>query len=82
MSHAETQEFFLDDADVVRLDIQGIPQQWEEKVTAVASKAARELHATKPVYTLEAKDAKTAAAKMLLKGFEVRDQEIHVTLGI
>ncbi len=53
-----------------------------DKVTEVASKAAKEFIETKPVYKLQAKDAKTAAAKLLLKGFEVRDQAIYITLGI
>lgn len=78
----ETQEFFLDDAEFDRLEIQGIPDKWLNQVTEFASKAAKEFIETKPVYGLEAKDAKTAAAKLLLKEFEVRDQAIYVTLGI
>ncbi len=80
--NSETQEFYLDDAEFARLEIQGIPDKWLNQVTEVASKAAREFIETKPIYKLEAKDAKTAAAKLLLKGFEVRDQAIYVTLGI
>ena len=79
---SETQEFFLDDAEFDRLEIQGIPDKWLDRVTEFASKAAQEFIETKPVYKLEAKDAKTTAAKLLLKGFEVRDQTIYVTLGI
>lgn len=79
---SEKQEFYLDDTEFDRLEIQGIPEEWLETVTEVASKAAREFVETMPIYRLEAKDAKTAAAKMLLKDFEVREQEIHVTLGI
>lgn len=79
---SETQEFFLDDAEFARLEVQGIPDKWLDQVTEIASKAAREFIEKKPIYKLEAKDAKTAAAKLLLKGFEVRDQAIYVTLGI
>lgn len=78
----ETQVFYLDDAVIDRLAVQGLPEQWLKPVTEVASKAAQELIKTQPVYRLEAKDAKTTAAKMLLKGFEVREQSIHVTLGL
>ena len=78
----ETQEFYLDEAEFDRLDVQGIPEQWLKQVTSIASKAAKDFIETKPVYRLGAKDAKTTAAKMLLKGFEVRDQAIYVTLGI
>lgn len=79
---SETQEFYLDDAEFDQLEIQGIPEKWLEKVTEIASKAAKEFVETRPVYRLEAKDAMTAAAKLLLKDFEVRDQAIHVTLGL
>ena len=79
---AETQEFFLDDAVFERLDVQGVPKGWSKRVTDFASKAAKEFIETKPIYRLEAKDAKTTTAKMLLKGFEVRDKVIYVTLGI
>ena len=79
---SDTQEFFLDDAVFDRLEIQGVPEKWLEKVTEVASEAAKQFVQSKPVYRLEAKDAKTAAAKLLLKDFEVREQAIHVTLGL
>lgn len=79
---SDTQEFFLDDAVFDRLEIQGVPEKWLEKVTEVASEAAKEFVQSKPVYRLEATDAKTVAAKLLLKDFEVREQAIHVTLGL
>ncbi len=79
---SETQQFFLADVEFTRLEIQGIPDKWLEQVTDFVSMTAREFIETKPVYTLEAKDAKTTAAKLFLKGFEVRDQAIYVTLGI
>ena len=79
---SETQEFFLDDAVFDRLEIHGVPGKWLKKVTEVASEAAKEFVQSKPVYRLEAKDAKTTAAKLLLKDFEVREQAIYVTLGL
>jgi hypothetical protein len=79
---SETQEFFLDDAEFTKLEIAGVPDKWLTQVTDFASKAAKEFIETRPVYRLQAKDSKTAAAKLLLKGFEVREQAIYVTLGI
>jgi hypothetical protein len=79
---SKTQEFFLDDAEFTKFEIAGVPDKWLTQVTDFASKAAKEFIETRPVYRLEAKDSKTAAAKMLLKGFEVRGQAIYVTLGI
>ena len=78
----EAQEFYLDDVEFYRLEVQGLPQKWLTPVTAFAAKVAGDFIESQPIYRLQAKDAKTAAAKMLLKGFEVRDQAVHVTLGI
>ncbi|RYZ64810.1 MAG: DUF1439 domain-containing protein [Proteobacteria bacterium] len=78
----ETQEFFLHEAVFDRLEMQGIPEKWLVKVTDVASAAAKEFLQNKPVYKLEAKNAKTAVGKLLLKGFKVREQALHVTFGL
>jgi hypothetical protein len=79
---SETQEFFLDDAQFDRLEIQGVPEVYLDQITKFASNAAKEFVESKPIYRLEAKDGKTTAAKMLLKGVEVKDQSIRVTLGL
>ena len=76
------QTFYLDDSQFDRLAVQGVPDQWLEPVADFASKIAKDYIETQPVYRLEAKDAKTAAAKMLLKGFKVQEQALYVTLGI
>ena len=47
-----------------------------------SSNAACEYLQEFPVYTLTAKDTKTAAAKLLLKDVKVKSSEIHVTLGL
>jgi hypothetical protein len=77
-----TQEFFLTDTQFERLDIQGVPQEYMERATKAANEAAKYFVENKPIYRLEAKDTKTAAAKLLLKGFKVRDQTVCVTLGL
>ncbi|MGV7235799.1 MAG: DUF1439 domain-containing protein [Nitrosomonadaceae bacterium] len=79
---SEAQEFFLDDAQFDRLEIQGIPDAYLDQITKFASESAKEFVESKPIYRLEAKDGNTTAAKMLLKGFEVKNQSVHVSLGI
>jgi hypothetical protein len=78
----DTQEFFLSDVQLERLDIQGVPESLNLRVTNLALQAAQDFIETPPVYKLEGTDAKMATAKMLLKNFEVRDRNIVVTLGI
>ncbi len=79
---SETKQFFLASPQINKLEIQGVPQQYLDKVTDFASIAAREYLQEFPVYTLKAKDTKTAAAKLLLKDVQVKSREIHVTLGL
>ena len=81
----EAQEFFLNEVKFERFEIQGVPEKWLDKVTEIGEILARELVEKQPVYrleNLEIKDGKTAVAKLLLKDFEVREQEILVTLGL
>ena len=79
---SETKQFFLSNAEINKLTIQGIPQQYLDKVTDFASNSAREYLQEFPIYTLRAKDTKTTAVKLLLKDVRVKNSEVHVTLGL
>jgi Protein of unknown function (DUF1439) len=78
---SETQEFFLDDAEFSKLQIDGTPEKWTTPISHFASKAAKEYIEKRPIYHIKVKDSKTKAAKMLLKGFEIKNKAIYVTLG-
>lgn len=78
----ETQQFFLSEPQITNFALQGIPQEQLAKVTKFVSETVRANIQLYPVYTLRAKNAKMAAAKLLLKNVEVRNTEIHVTLGL
>jgi hypothetical protein len=78
----DIQAFFLDDAEFERFEIQGAPNAYLDRVTGFASEFAREFVESKPIYRLKAKDARTAATKLLLKDVEVRDQSVRVYLGM
>ena len=80
--HDDSKQFFLSNPDINKLTIQGIPQNHIDKITRFASIAAREKLQEIPVYTLTAVDAKQTAAKLLLKDVQVRNNELHATLGL
>lgn len=65
-----------------KLDSLGITRERIARATKSATALALDHLQQYPVYTLTARDAKTAAAKMILKKVEVRDSEVHVTLGL
>ena len=78
----ETHEFYLDNAQIDRLEIQGIPAKYIDQVTQFVSDEAKAFIESKPIYRMTAKDSKSVAAKMLLKEVDVTEQEIHIYLGI
>lgn len=75
-------KFFLTDCQIEKLHVDGIPDKYISKVNKVANMATKELLYKYPVYTLRAKDAKTTAAKLLLKKVVVSNGAVIVTLGI
>lgn len=75
-------KFFLTDCQIEKLHVDGIPDKYISKLNKVANMAAKELHYKYPVYTLRAKDAKTTAAKLLLKKVVVSNGAVIITLGI
>ena len=65
-----------------KLDALGITQEQITKVTDSARDLALDRLQQYPVYTLKGRDAKSAAAKLILRKVEVRGSEVHVTLGL
>ena len=79
---SETNQFFLSEPKIEKMSIQGIPQKYVDKVTSLSSNTVREYLQKYPVYTLRAKDTKTATLKLLLKDVQVRSNELHAILGL
>jgi hypothetical protein len=78
----ETHQFFLSDPEITKLIIQGIPQEYLDKVAPHASNFARDHLQQFPIYTIRARDLKTRAVKLLLKDVQVKNNELHATLGL
>jgi len=74
--------FYLTDPLVKRLDLQGVPAEYEARAQRVVGEVLREFLRLRPVYTLRAVDAKRAAARLLLERVVVENRELVVTLGI
>lgn len=79
---SQTGEFFLTDPVIEQLRVDGVPAEFENRVTSVMTKALGEFYSRRPVYTLSALDAKQAAARLVLKSVVVTNQELVVTLGV
>jgi hypothetical protein len=79
---AEKGEFYLADPVVEDLKVQGIPNEYTEKVNKALTKALAEYYREHPIYTLHLTDMKQAAVRVVLKDVIVKDRELVITLGI
>ena len=75
-------KFFLTDPVIDRLNIQGVPERFTEKVNQVLTKALSEYYLNHPIYTLNAFDVKQGAAKLLLKKVAIESKQLIITLGL
>lgn len=77
-----TGQFSIVDARVERLDVDQLPPKYHAAALTVAGLAAKEYLDRYPVYTLQATDTKTSAAKLLLKSVRVENGSLVIRLGV
>lgn len=79
---SDTYEFYLSDPQITQLSVQGVPPEVLEKVQMVTTALLGEYLPRHPVYTLEDETLKKQAVRLLLRDVQVRNREIHCTLGL
>lgn len=77
----ESGQFYLTDPIVEQLSIQGIPEKYISKATAVMEKTLAEYYATHPIYTLKVGNIEQATAKLVLKRVLIENKELVIVLG-
>jgi len=78
----KTGELYLTESVVDSLHLGGIPDQQYTKTKQVLGLALKEYLDNFPVYTLKARDVKTAFAKLFVKNVTVKQGVLVVTLGV
>ena len=79
---AEEGQFFLVNPVIESLKVQGVAEEYTNKVNKALTLALTEYYESHPIYTLSTVDAKQVAARMILKSVIVENEELVVTLGI
>jgi hypothetical protein len=74
--------FYLVSPTVEKIGIAGIPDKRFDRVNAALSKILDAYYLRHPVYTLDTRNIKQAALKMVLKSVMVKNAELVVVLGI
>jgi hypothetical protein len=75
-------KFYLMATVIEKLHMQGIPEKYVARASTALSLALVEYYASHPIYTLDAFDAKQAAARLTLKSVMVEHEQLVVTLGV
>jgi hypothetical protein len=78
----EEGKFFLIDPVIDKLEVQGVPDEYAEKVKSGLTKALTRYYSLNPVYSLQATSGKELAAKFVLKKVVVENGELVLTLGL
>ena len=74
--------FFLIDPVVENVQMQGLPDRFANGANAALSLALREFYEERPIYTLADDDFKQSTAKFILRDVVVKNEKLHVTLGL
>jgi hypothetical protein len=76
-----TGEFFLDQAKVVLVAVEGLPDSARPTVEEVAGKCIEGYLATQPIYRLKQSDFKQSLAKLVLKSVRTHNGRLELIVG-
>ena len=74
--------FFLTEPVIERVAVQGIPEKYAGKAREALTMALAAYYAERPIYTLNATDARQAAGRLVLRKVDIENRELVVTLGL
>ena len=73
--------FYLDDLNIDNLSIQGMPEKYHKKVSAIAALLLKDHFARKPIYKLNQGSLKIQLARAVLKDVKIVNGKLYVYLG-
>ncbi|MBL8824803.1 MAG: DUF1439 domain-containing protein [Planctomycetia bacterium] len=74
--------FYLQELQIKKIDLRGVPAQWEVKARDAMAMVAREVMRAFPVYRLKEANLKERAARLVLKKVRVEQGQMILTMGI
>lgn len=78
----KTAELFMTDPKVQAIEIDGLPDQYKERVEEILATAIEEYLSHLPFYQLKAEDTKQSLASLLLKSVYVKRGKLVVVLSL
>ena len=80
--HPEDHSFYLDDARIQHMTLEGIPEQFIPQIQTILQDVIRGYLAEQPLYTIKNRNMTESMARMMLRSIEVKDDQIIAKLGI
>ena len=76
---AQEGEFFLDDIEIQRLNLDGVPANYTEMLRSRGPAVLRGVLATKPIYTLKADNAQQRLTRLAVRDVRVVNGKLRVS---
>ena len=73
--------FYLDDLNIEKLNIQGVPEKYQGKISSIAALLLKDHFARKPIYKLNQGSLKIQLARAVLKDVKIINGKLYVYLG-
>jgi Protein of unknown function (DUF1439) len=77
---AKDGDFFLDDLEIDRLDLEGVPAKYTDILRSNGPIALRAVLSTKPIYTLKADSAQMRLARLAVADVRVVNGKLRVSM--
>ncbi|NNE42054.1 MAG: DUF1439 domain-containing protein [Marinicaulis sp.] len=74
--------FYLTNPSITNLTLNGLPPTLTNRAKNAMSLALAEFYRDRPIYVLSDEDMRQQAAKMVLRDVEVKDEVLHITMGL
>lgn len=74
--------FYLNNPVIEKIRLRGLPDRFANRANSALSLGLTEFYAERPIYQFSEDDMKQATAKMVLRDVSVKNQMLHVKLGL
>lgn len=74
--------FFLVEPSITKLAVRGVPESYVMRLQENLRKTLDEYFSQRPIYTLDPRDMKQGAARLILRDVRIERDEIIVVLGV
>lgn len=72
---------YLNDLRVDKLNLQGVPEKYKNKMSEIATLLLKDYYLKKPIYRLDRGSIKIQMARLILKNLKIINGKLHLYMG-